>query len=71
MTFGADEFLRPGKPSRPPAPFDAIPIFVRAGSIVPFGPDIQYVGEKPADPLTIFTSMPARMAISPSTKMMA
>ena len=37
-----------------PAPYDAIPIFVRAGSIVPFGPDIQYTGEKPADPLTFY-----------------
>jgi alpha-D-xyloside xylohydrolase len=27
---------------------------VRAGSIVPFGPDIQYTGEKPADPLTVY-----------------
>ena len=35
-----------------PAPYDEIPIFVRAGSIVPFGPEIQYIGEKPADPLT-------------------
>ena len=37
-----------------PAPYDAIPIFVRAGSIVPTGPDIQYIGEKPADPLTFY-----------------
>lgn len=37
-----------------PAPFDAIPVFVRAGSIVPFGPALQYVDEKPADPLTVF-----------------
>jgi alpha-D-xyloside xylohydrolase len=37
-----------------PAPYDAIPIFVRAGSIVPFGPEIQYIGEKPADPLTFY-----------------
>jgi alpha-D-xyloside xylohydrolase len=36
------------------APFDAIPVYVRGGSIVPFGPEIQYVGEKPADPLTVY-----------------
>jgi alpha-D-xyloside xylohydrolase len=35
------------------APYDAIPVFVRAGSIVPMGPDIQYVGEKPAAPITL------------------
>jgi alpha-D-xyloside xylohydrolase len=27
---------------------------VRAGSIVPFGPEIQYIGEKPEDPLTVY-----------------
>jgi alpha-D-xyloside xylohydrolase len=37
-----------------PAPFDALPLFIRAGSIIPFGPDIQYVGEKPADPITLY-----------------
>ena len=26
---------------------------VRAGSIVPFGPELQYTGEKPADPVTL------------------
>ena len=36
------------------AAFDAIPVHVRAGSIVPFGPDCQYLGEKPADPLTLY-----------------
>ena len=37
-----------------PAPYDAIPVFVKAGSIVPFGPELQYMGEKPADPLTVY-----------------
>jgi alpha-D-xyloside xylohydrolase len=36
-----------------PAPYDAIPLYVRAGSIIPAGPDIQYTGEKPADPVTL------------------
>ena len=35
------------------APFDEIPLLVRAGAIVPFGPELQYAGEKPADPLTL------------------
>jgi alpha-D-xyloside xylohydrolase len=30
-----------------------MPIFVRAGSIVPMGPEIQYVDEKPADPIEL------------------
>ena len=37
-----------------PAPFDRIPVYVRAGSIVPFGPEIQYIGEKPEDPIAIY-----------------
>jgi alpha-D-xyloside xylohydrolase len=37
-----------------PAPFDAMPVYVRAGSIIPFGPELQYTGEKPADPITLY-----------------
>jgi alpha-D-xyloside xylohydrolase len=37
-----------------PAPYDQIPIFVRAGSIIPYQPAMQYVGEKPADPITLY-----------------
>jgi alpha-D-xyloside xylohydrolase len=37
-----------------PAPYDALPVHVRAGSIVPFGPELQYAVEKPADPITLF-----------------
>jgi alpha-D-xyloside xylohydrolase len=35
------------------APYDSIPLFVKAGSIIPFGPEIQYAQEKPADPITL------------------
>ncbi|HXT10796.1 MAG TPA: TIM-barrel domain-containing protein [Candidatus Angelobacter sp.] len=35
------------------APYDAIPLYVKAGSIIPTGPDLQYTGEKPADPITL------------------
>ena len=35
------------------APFDAIPVYVRAGSIIPFGPELQYADEKAADPITL------------------
>jgi alpha-D-xyloside xylohydrolase len=31
-----------------------MPLYVRAGSIVPVGPDIQYTGEKPDAPITLF-----------------
>ncbi len=36
-----------------PAPIEKLPLFVRAGSIVPFGPDVQYAAEKPADPVEL------------------
>ena len=36
-----------------PGPVGTIPLFVRAGSIVPLGPDLQYTSEKPADPLEL------------------
>lgn len=36
------------------APLDSIPVHVRAGSIVPFGPELQYTSEKPADPIVLF-----------------
>ncbi|MGA2501006.1 MAG: TIM-barrel domain-containing protein, partial [Tepidisphaeraceae bacterium] len=37
-----------------PAPYDSMPLYIRAGSIIPFGPDLQYTGEKPADPITFY-----------------
>jgi alpha-D-xyloside xylohydrolase len=36
------------------APYDAIPIFIRAGSIIPLGPDLQFTAEKPADPISLY-----------------
>jgi len=36
------------------APLARMPLYVRAGSIVPVGPDIQYTGDKPGAPITLF-----------------
>ncbi len=36
------------------APYSDIPIFIKAGSILPCGPEIQYAMEKPADPIRLF-----------------
>jgi len=36
-----------------PAPIQTMPLFIRAGSIVPMGPFLQYATEKHADPLEI------------------
>jgi hypothetical protein len=36
-----------------PAAIDRMPLLVKAGSIIPMGPDLRWVDEKPADPLTL------------------
>ena len=33
------------------APLETVPLFVRGGAILPLGPEMNYVGEKPADPM--------------------
>ncbi|HTJ14714.1 MAG TPA: TIM-barrel domain-containing protein [Dinghuibacter sp.] len=35
------------------APYERMPLFIRAGSIVPLGPAIEYTGERPADTITL------------------
>jgi len=34
------------------APLETVPLFVRAGAVIPMGPEMNWVGEKPLDPLT-------------------
>jgi alpha-glucosidase len=34
------------------APLETVPMFVRGGAIIPMGPAMNYVGEKPIDPLS-------------------
>jgi alpha-D-xyloside xylohydrolase len=36
------------------APLDRIPLYVKAGSIVPFGPALQYTAQHPADTITLY-----------------
>jgi alpha-D-xyloside xylohydrolase len=36
------------------APLNRLPLYVRAGAIVPVGPAIEYTGQKPEEPLTLF-----------------
>ena len=35
------------------APLSRIPLYVRAGSIIPMGPDLQFAEERPADPIEL------------------
>jgi alpha-D-xyloside xylohydrolase len=36
------------------APYEKIPVYVREGSIIPFGPEIQYCDEKPAELINLY-----------------
>src|SRR5262249_42368277 len=35
------------------APIERLPLFVRAGAILPLGPDVEFASEKPADPIEL------------------
>jgi alpha-D-xyloside xylohydrolase len=36
------------------APYERIPVFVREGSIIPYGPEMQYSDERPAADITLY-----------------
>lgn len=38
---------------RTSVPLDRLPVYVRAGAVIPLGPTMQYTAEKPVDPLTV------------------
>ncbi len=52
--FWTGEFLDGGQEIIADAPYERLPLFVRAGSILPFGPEIQFTDEVPADPVTLW-----------------
>jgi alpha-D-xyloside xylohydrolase len=43
-----------GQTIEAPAAYYSMPIYVKAGSIVPTGPEIMYTDEKPADPIVLW-----------------
>ena len=51
--FWSGENLDGGRTIKADAPIDKLPLFVKAGSIVPMGPFLQYSTEKPADPIEL------------------
>ncbi|MBP1593263.1 MAG: yicI 7 [Bacteroidetes bacterium] len=52
--FYTGKYIRGGQKLNIAAPYERIPLFVREGAIIPFGPDMQYSNEKPADNITLF-----------------
>ncbi len=52
--FYTGEHILGGQTLEVDAPYERLPLFVKEGSIIPFGPDIQFTDEKPGDPFTIY-----------------
>ena len=48
------KYFEGGQTIEADAPYSDIPIFVKEGSIILCGPEIQYSNEKPADPIRLF-----------------
>ena len=52
--FYTGKVFRGGESIEAEAPLERMPVFVKAGAIIPIGPKIQYTGEKPDAPLTLY-----------------
>ena len=63
--FHTGEYLPAGQQFTADAPLEKMPIYVKAGTILPVGPEIQYTGEKPDGPITlcIYTGADARFSL--------
>ncbi|MEA1887432.1 MAG: glycoside hydrolase family 31 protein [Bacteroidota bacterium] len=48
------EYFKGGQSIEAEAPLNKMPLFVKAGSIIPFGPSLQYSTEKKADPIKLY-----------------
>jgi len=48
------QYFDGGKEINANAPYERMPVFVKEGSIIPFGPELQYTSEKPADTISLF-----------------
>ena len=51
--FWSGESVKGGHEVESEAPLERIPLYVRAGSIIPFGPEIEYAGQAPAGPIEL------------------
>lgn len=51
--FWTGEHLAGSRDVVRPAPLDSLPLLVRAGSVLPLGPDLEWTDQHPADPLEV------------------
>jgi alpha-D-xyloside xylohydrolase len=65
IDFWRGDKYRGGQTVEVPAPIDEIPLMVKAGSILPMGPYLQYAEETPAAPieLRVYTGADAEFVI--------
>lgn len=52
--FNTGKYTEGGQSVNAPAPYERMPIFVKEGSIIPIGQDIQYTSEKSPDMITLY-----------------
>jgi alpha-D-xyloside xylohydrolase len=52
--FWSGDRIDGGQTINAAAPYDSMPLYIRAGSIIPFGPDIEFTNQKKPDPITLY-----------------
>ena len=52
--FYSGKYVAGGQKLTVDAPYERMPLYVREGAIVPYGPDMQYSSEKPASEITLY-----------------
>ena len=48
------KYMAGGQQLKVDAPYERMPLYVREGAIVPYGPEMQYSDEKPAEEITLY-----------------
>ena len=52
--FYTGKYVRGGQTLKVDAPYEKMPLYAHEGAIIPFGPNLQYTSEKPADKITLY-----------------
>jgi alpha-D-xyloside xylohydrolase len=52
--FYTGAFIEGGRTREVAAPYARMPLYVRAGSIIPFGPEMEWCDQKPADAIRLY-----------------
>jgi alpha-D-xyloside xylohydrolase len=59
VDYWSKEVIAGGRWMDVTAPLDVLPLWVKGGEVIPYGPVQDYVGQKPLDPLTLEFYLPA------------